>query len=156
MAYNCASRIRLLISPYTTKKINIMRYLNNPANIRYNLSNKWLGQIGSDNGFCEFDTIEHGIRAFIIVLRNYIKLHGCRSVEKIIRRFAPVSENPTNSYISFCRTFLHRHDCKSTGIAYNSDDFLWLCLAMMFFESRFSFDIDSLKAIIAKYNLYNY
>ena len=52
-----------------------MRYKNNPANIRFNKKNNWLGQIGSDNGFCVFDTLEHGLRALIVLLRNYINVY---------------------------------------------------------------------------------
>lgn len=78
-----------------------MRYKNNPANIRYNKKNHWIGQIGSDNGFCVFDNLEHGLRALVILLRNYINVYKLHSVSQIISRFAPACENDTRNYISF-------------------------------------------------------
>lgn len=72
---------------------------NNPLNIRKS-NNAWLGKVqGTDRAFETFDTMEHGIRAAFIILRTYIRKHGCRFVSDLISRFAPSSENNTAAYI---------------------------------------------------------
>ena len=98
-----------------------MRYKNNPANIRYNKKNNWLGQVGSDNGFCVFDNIEHGLRALVILLRNYINVYKLHSVSEIISRYAPACENDTRNYISYVNGFL-----RSRGV--DNRSFLLPCL----------------------------
>lgn len=78
-----------------------MKYRNNPLNIRFNPANHWIGLIGNKKGFCEFDTMEHGFRAAIIILRRYRK-YGKVSLVDIIHRWAPENDNNnTDSYIKF-------------------------------------------------------
>lgn len=79
---------------------------NNPLNIQK--GNNWKGErpSQSDSRFEEFVSMEYGLRAGFIILRNYITGHDGRSVkfntiDKIIRRWAPAFENATGSYISF-------------------------------------------------------
>ena len=92
---------------------------NNIFNIRYTTQTKWTGQIGQNKGFVEFDTREHAIRAWLVLMRTYRKKHGCDTIEKIITRFAPPIQNNTRAYINFCvgYTGLKRND----QIAYNMD-----------------------------------
>lgn len=72
---------------------------NNPFNVRASKNNKWQGQSGSRNGFACFVTPELGIRAaIIIVMRSYRAFKIC-TIQDIIKRFAPFSENDTDSYI---------------------------------------------------------
>lgn len=72
---------------------------NNPLNIRQS-QNAWLGKVkGVDKSFETFDNMEHGIRAAFIILRTYIRKHGCRYVSDLIQRFAPANENDTEAYI---------------------------------------------------------
>lgn len=73
---------------------------NNPLNIRYSKRNQWIGQVGEDNGFCVFDTAEHGLRAAFLLLKNYGR-KGYNTLPLIIARWAPYIENPTASYIEF-------------------------------------------------------
>lgn len=73
---------------------------NNPLNIRYNPLNNWFGQSGQSNGFVEFTSLFYGQRAALKLLINYYR-NGYRTVEDIITRFAPPSENPTSDYINF-------------------------------------------------------
>jgi len=72
---------------------------NNPGNIEIGKS-KWLGKKtpNTDGRFEQFDIMEHGIRAMIILLRNYIK-NGRNTITKIITTYAPSNENNTKSYI---------------------------------------------------------
>lgn len=79
---------------------------NNPLNIRK--GNSWQGERHpqSDPEFEEFENIEMGIRAAIILAYNYItgRASSCRgqridTVTKIITKWAPPSENNTAAYI---------------------------------------------------------
>lgn len=73
---------------------------NNPGNIR--LGDKWLGlcTVQDDGAFCQFTTIEYGIRALAHLLRvSYFQRRGLDTVRKIIQRWAPPSENDTYAYI---------------------------------------------------------
>lgn len=87
--------------------------LNNPLNIRKS-SNKWDGKVipSSDEEFEEFATIEHGIRAAIKIVHTYVRKHGCRTIEDIVKRWAPPSENNTKRYIDFveARTGINRYN----------------------------------------------
>lgn len=88
---------------------------NNPLNIRK--GNQWIGEREKqdDPAFEQFISVEYGIRAAFVILRNYIR--GSRSgsvkyntIGQIIRRWAPESENLTENYIAtVCKlTGLHR------------------------------------------------
>lgn len=74
---------------------------NNPGNIR-KTSIRWLGEIlGNDIGFEKFDTPEHGIRALAKILLTYQDKYKLRTINEIISRWAPKSENNTGVYINF-------------------------------------------------------
>lgn len=74
---------------------------NNPFNIKKS-HHDWLGkkQDGADPTFEQFDTLELGVRAGLKLLTTYIN-RGYDTPEKIIKRFAPTSENNTENYIDF-------------------------------------------------------
>ena len=80
---------------------------NNPFNIRYEKSNKWLGQVGETRGFCNFSTIQYGIRAAAYLLIVSYRKHGLVTYSQIIERFAPRNENDTSNYIRFVCASLH-------------------------------------------------
>ncbi|EAS1940677.1 structural protein [Salmonella enterica subsp. enterica] len=75
---------------------------NNPGNIRQ--GDDWQGLVAksqrTDKSFCQFTTPEYGIRAMIIILRNYQRRHGLNTVTGIINRWAPSNENNTQAYIN--------------------------------------------------------
>lgn len=81
---------------------------NNPLNIRYNPCNKWLGQCGCTRGFCNFRSIEFGLRAVVKILVSY-RNRGLRTYSDIITAWAPPSENKTSNYIKYvcdkCKVF---------------------------------------------------
>lgn len=74
---------------------------NNPGNIRW--GDEWKGLVPAalrtDKSFCQFTTPEYGIRAMVIILRNYQKKHGINTVSGIINRWAPSNENDTQAYV---------------------------------------------------------
>lgn len=83
---------------------------NNPGNIDYHPSNQWQGldkDKSSDGRFCRFVSPEYGIRAMARVLKNYTKRDGLPgvgapgidTVQEIINRWAPPSENVTSAYV---------------------------------------------------------
>lgn len=75
---------------------------NNPGNIRW--GDDWKGLVPkperTDKSFCQFVKPEYGIRAMIIILRNYQRKHGLNTVSGIIKRWAPPNENDTQAYIN--------------------------------------------------------
>lgn len=77
---------------------------NNPLNIRK--GNNWKGerQPQSDPSFEEFESLQMGLRAGFIILRNYQRISlapkmRANTIRKIINRWAPPSENNTLKYI---------------------------------------------------------
>ncbi|ABP63642.1 endolysin [Burkholderia phage BcepGomr] len=79
---------------------------NNPGNIEYNKANDWQGQFrpediplnSRDPRFAQFQDPTYGIRAMIVIFRNYQKNYGLKSVKELIKRWAPPSENNTVAY----------------------------------------------------------
>lgn len=74
---------------------------SNPLNIRRN-STQWQGlaAVQSDSAFFQFTAPEWGYRAAIKTLQNYRRLHGLTTVEQMVSRWAPSSENNTTGYIA--------------------------------------------------------
>lgn len=73
----------------------------NPGNIRW--GDEWQGLVDktqrTDKSFCQYISPEYGIRAMIIILRNYQSKYGLRSITGMIKRWAPPIENDTQAYI---------------------------------------------------------
>ncbi len=80
---------------------------NNIGNIRHVAGQTWIGQTGQEGGFATFDNLDSGTRALIRLLRTY-KDNGFNTIDKIINRYAPPTENNTKAYILFV--------AKETGI----------------------------------------
>lgn len=77
---------------------------NNPLNIRK--GNNWKGEkkVQVDKAFEEFESMQMGLRAGFIILRNYQRSSlapkmRANTIRKIINRWAPASENNTMKYI---------------------------------------------------------
>ena len=73
---------------------------NNPLNIRRN-GDHFQGEVvaGSDREFKQFTTMAYGYRAAFVVLGTYLA-QGRNTIEKIIRAWAPPTENNTEAYIA--------------------------------------------------------
>src|SRR5580700_11896111 len=80
--------------------------LNNPLNIRIS-DNPWQGKVtpSSDPDFEEFDTPENGIRAAAKIIAGYYKMHGISTLDEIIARWAPATEN---NCVAYCNTVAQR------------------------------------------------
>lgn len=72
---------------------------NNPGNIEQGENWEGLDLQGTDSRFATFKTPEHGVRAMARTLTTYQNKHGLDTVSGIINRWAPGSENNTESYI---------------------------------------------------------
>lgn len=90
----------------------------NPLNICHTRT-LWKGEISptsslppkqGDRGglFCRFIDMSYGFRAAFVLLRTYMQKHHLYTIEKIIHRWAPPTENNTIAYIEFV--------CHATGI----------------------------------------
>lgn len=127
---------------------------NNPGNIRFNPSIKWRGQIGENKGFCVFENSDFGLRAMILLLKRYINVYKLTSVEKIISRYAPASENNTCDYISIVSYDLLFFGFSTTYIEYKSPSFYYLVRAMVRVEcGRYLYCIDDIVSVVKQFNL---
>jgi hypothetical protein len=74
---------------------------NNPGNLRISASN-WRGKIpieyNTDGEFEQFESVYYGVRAMLVLLRNYHS-SGRQTITEIVERYAPAVENPTDEYI---------------------------------------------------------
>ena len=84
---------------------------NNPGNIRLTFDSKgnktyWQGEIdGADKSFKTFKNMFYGYRAIFITLSSYFD-KGFNTIEKIVNRYAPASDNnDTSSYIKTLVSF---------------------------------------------------
>lgn len=73
---------------------------NNPLNIRRS-ADKFQGEKVpcTDPAFKQFETMAYGYRAAFVVLGTYLS-RGRNTIEKIVRSWAPPTENNTEGYIS--------------------------------------------------------
>lgn len=116
---------------------------NNPLNIR--IGNKWKGEVEcpTDRDFEQFTCMHYGLRAGFILLRRYIERYHLCTVKEILSRWAPTTENNTESYVSFV--------CKRSGIGaldtLSFDDenkMVALVEAMCVFENGQSVSLDDI------------
>ena len=79
---------------------------NNPGNIR-NSNDLFLGEIrpSTDRSFKQFETMPYGYRAMFICLATYFNKYGRDTIDKIIKAWAPPSENDTEKYIATVESF---------------------------------------------------
>ena len=72
---------------------------NNPLNIRHSIDS-FQGEIkGADKAFKTFSSMPYGYRAAFVTLGTYLS-RGLNTVEKIVTRWAPPTENNTGRYIA--------------------------------------------------------
>lgn len=87
-----------------TTKLTLGLRNKNPGNIRHNPANKWQGLDWEKSGeFCCFESYAYGIRAMAMLIIKYQDSYGLNTIKGIINRWAPPSENDTDSFIKFVR-----------------------------------------------------
>jgi hypothetical protein len=77
---------------------------NNPGNIKRGQPWAGLSETQTDPTFCQFDMPEYGIRAMAKILITYNRRHMISCIQDAIARWAPSSENQTQTYINFVVT----------------------------------------------------
>lgn len=110
-----------------------MKYKNNPCNIRKNRI-IWLGQLNSNEPFCSFDTLEHGLRAVFKIISSYHK-RGYITISDIISHYAPPSENDTQAYINFICNHVNYYSIAYVDLS-NKELLKSIVRYMCLFESR--------------------
>lgn len=103
---DCFDEYRILLSiNIKLQKLRKMKFKNsrgyrnnNPGNLRHGSPWAGLSKIQKDTSFCQFDSMYMGLRALCKLISNYIK-NGNNTIEKIISRYAPATENNTLGYI---------------------------------------------------------
>lgn len=82
---------------------------HNPGNLRFDPSNRWQGRATMEQRSPEqlrerefevFVSPEYGIRAIAVLLTTYFDRYGINTLDGIIPRYAPASENNTQAYIN--------------------------------------------------------
>lgn len=82
---------------------------NNYLNIRTSSAFTWNGQTGATRGFADFESVEMCRRAGAYLLMRSYRRAGVTTIEDVISRWAPKTENDTENYIKFV--------CKRTGFS---------------------------------------
>jgi hypothetical protein len=117
---------------------------NNPLNIRHN-ADHFQGEIkGNDKSFKSFVSLPYGYRAAFVTLATYLS-RGQNTIEKIITKWVPPTENNTQAYVSAV--------VKYSGVARNKEltaadgaDYILIIAAMSFVENGVNADINQVKA----------
>ena len=127
---------------------------NNPFNIVYSKFNSWKGKLSpsaGENKFERFLTLDYGLRAGFLLIRNGYIQKGYRTVEEILNRFAPKSENDVHSYLMYvCDGPLH----PDTEVSVGSLTFYWLCQKICMYESKYDLSYEKFREIVVKFNLW--
>lgn len=117
---------------------------NNPLNIR--IGNSWLGEVSNptDKQFEQFTTMYWGVRAAFIILRNYIVRYKLNTVEKIIQRWAPSTENNTSNYIKTVCNYANLARNEELNF-YNYEQMRALFLGMCYVENGLVIDFEEVR-----------
>lgn len=108
---------------------------NNPLNIRHSKDYAFVGELSPDHdGFACFTTRLMGLRAAFCIFRTYWMRYGLRTIEDMITRWAPPTENHTDIYVSvICqRTNYHPTD----EMRWDTEVAVRVIIAMAWYESR--------------------
>lgn len=124
---------------------------NNPGNIRH--GNSWKGEVvGDDKAFESFEFVEFGIRAIYVLMNTYRTKYKSFTVQDIIQRWAPPSENNTNNYVVGVLGYMSqcspkaKKACEEHGAkvdVFAADILDELVAAIIYYESGFNpFNLD--------------
>lgn len=109
----------------------------NPGNLKEDPKDKtkWVGERATDDDpiFEEFETMEYGLRAMLIVIRTYIRKKGLNTIEKIIPVYAPSIENNVEMYIQTVEII--SGFCRDAVIDFDYDTMKRIIPAMVYHEN---------------------
>lgn len=78
---------------------------HNPLNIRLNPANRWQGRVdparNTDGVFEQFQDAVWGLRAAAVLIISHYDRRGATTITRLIRLWAPPSENDTGAYAAF-------------------------------------------------------
>ena len=74
---------------------------HNPGNIRHGEQWQGLAKEQTDPAFCVFISNEYGCRALLKTISTYVKKYNLTTINDIINRWAPASENNTSAYVMY-------------------------------------------------------
>lgn len=136
----------------TTKNKQLSRGIrnNNPFNIRRSKS-CWKGLVPSnDKEFCTFSTVTYGLRAGLVLLRNYVR-KGFNTPRKIVHRYAPPVENDIDAYLAFIA--MYRYPGYLDTKIVTLPQLVGLAKDIAFFESHFLVSYDELMSICKTFKI---
>lgn len=112
-----------------------MKYLNNPCNVRVS-SARWLGSVEPKGGFCQFRSLEYGVRVVLYLLLKSYPRYGCSTIKSCIRRFCPFGDGNNNpdSYADYVCSD-GRFTPLSVVLLLSDDDLYCLVRRMSWLES---------------------
>lgn len=131
---------------------NIYRETLNPGNIRYVETYTWIGQCGQFKGFTKFLDQIYGIRALVVLLHNYLK-KGVDTLELIIGRYAPSTENNTREYIKYVREYLAERGFFPLVFKYDTPAFMYLVMAICKYETGYELTHNEFNYVIQRFDL---
>ena len=123
----------------------------NPGNIRIS-GTRYKGEVvpSQDTAFKQFESMAYGYRAMFVLIHYYVRSLGLKTVRQIISRYAPPSENHTESYIRHVADAILRGP--DSPIDLNSmDEMVLMVAAMSKVENGVPANIDE---VIAGWKLY--
>ena len=105
----------------------------NPGNIKLGTNWDGLAAEQTDPTFCIFDEAVMGIRALQRILLTYRFTHKKATIDEIIYRLAPPSENSTDKYVEFvCKKLDKKKDVRLNN---SMEDYLPLVKAIIQMEN---------------------
>ena len=117
---------------------------NNPLNIRHN-ADVFQGEIkGNDKSFKTFSSMPYGYRAAFVTLGTYLS-RGQNTIEKIVSRWAPPTENNTENYIKSVEKWSGVPRDKELTAA-DGADYILIVAAMSAVENGVNADINQVRA----------
>lgn len=107
---------------------------NNPGNIKLS-GDAWQGlsSVQPDTTFFTFTEAKWGIRALSVIMRVYRDSYNIYTIEDIIDRYAPPSENETVSYVDFVAN--ETGIPKDQTLTYSATERLLITMAIIKFEN---------------------
>ena len=101
---------------------------------------------------CFIDQI-YSIRALIILIKNYIDKHDDYSIERIISRYAPSTENDTSSYIKFVENAFDEIGYSYNHINSTDLSFYTLCRCICQYETGFILTLNEFNYVRQRFHV---
>lgn len=123
----------------------------NPGNIRIS-GTRYKGEVvpSQDTAFKQFTSMAYGYRAMFVLIHYYCRVLHLKTVRQIISRYAPPSENHTESYIRHVADAILRGPDSEIDLS-SMDEMVLMVAAMSRVENGVPANIDE---VIEGWKLY--